>query len=109
MKREDRNIKKKWKPIESALLQAKKIGLIDFIWFFKNPLESEKNLFYLTLFGEISKGEYNEDGALFEKYYKYIKEVRIKRLYTLGKSINLPFQIEKVAPKKETKGIKFQI
>ncbi|WP_236870160.1 hypothetical protein [Candidatus Bandiella numerosa] len=109
MKRDDRNIKKKWKPVEKALLQGKKIGLIDFHWLFKEPSDAEKSLFNLTLFGEISNGKYNEDGSLYEQYYKYIKEVQIKRLYDLGSSINLPFDIEKVTPKKASKGIKIQI
>ena len=109
LNRDDRNLRKKWKPVEKALLHGKKIGLIDFTWSFKEPLDSEKNLFNLTLFGEIAEGEYNKDGTLDQIYYKHIREVQIKRLYSLGNSITLPFSIEKIVPKKESKGIKFQI
>ena len=109
LNRRDRNLKKKWKPIEKALLHGKHIGLIDFSWYFKEPSESEKKLFTITLFGEISEGKYDANGVLEEIYYKYIREVRIKRLYDLGNTINLPFSIEKTIPKKDSKGIKLQI
>lgn len=109
LNRNDRNIKKKWKPIEKALLHGKKIGLIDFHWTFKEPIISEKHLFSISLFGEISEAKYDKEDHLLEHYYRYIENVQIKRLYDLNRRINLPFDIEKIAPKKEAKGITLQI
>ena len=109
LNRNDRNIKKKWKPVEKALLHGKKIGLIDFSWTFKEPVHSEKHLFNISLFGEIIEPKYDKDGCLLEHYYRYIATVKIKRLYDLNRRINLPFDIEKVTPKKEAKGITLQL
>ena len=105
----ERNTKKKWRPIEKALLHGKKIGLIDFSWLFKEPTDSERHLFKISLFGDISEAEYTADGCLLDHYYKYISTVQIKRLYDLSGKIDMPFDIEKTPPKKEAKGITFQI
>lgn len=104
----ERNTQRKWKPIEKALLQAKELGLINFEWSFRELSQNEikKDDIETNLFHEISNIQYNEDGKLLDKYYKYIEKVKVKRNYALNeKEVLLPFELEKEEPKKETKPI----
>ena len=94
--RSERNLKKKWKPIEKALIRARKLRLLQFKWTFKEIPDTERNKFKTNLFGEITEGEYQEDETLKDEYYKYIKVVEIIRIYHLNApQIDLPFALEK--------------
>ena len=99
----ERDTKRKWKPIEKALVRAKELGLIDFKWHFRELTENEKNTDNIrtNLFGEI---EINYEGykTLNNEYYKYIESVTIHRNYNLNsEQIALPFALEQEKPKKE--------
>ena len=110
--KEERNLQKKWKPIEKALMEGKKVDLIDYIWVFKHKNEipeKDRNNFEFNLLEEISNPKYKKTGQLEDRYYKYIESVRIRRLYDLDSSIKLPFNIEDKEPKKEKVGIKLEI
>jgi hypothetical protein len=108
----DRNTKRKWKPIERALLRAKEFGLIDFKWNFReiSNIEQKKENLSVNLFHEISNPIYDSDGRLEEIYYKYINSVQIKRNYALNNTtqVELPFALEKQEPKREQKAMKVQ-
>ena len=104
----DRNIKRKWKPIEKALLLAKELDLIEFQWKFRTITENKKlkDNIITSLFNEIDHTIYTNNNILDEKYYKYIESVIIKRTYQLNnQQITLPFILETQEPKKEKKGI----
>ena len=105
----DRNLQRKWKPIEKALLQAKKLNLFDFEWVFNTPPNKNKDQFSVNLFDEISNPKYSQDNTLQDEYYKHIKYVIIKRIYNLSNQpVDLPVKLEKIDPKREKKGIKAQ-
>lgn len=105
----ERNLKRKWKPIEKALLKARELNLFDFEWIFKPLPEHEKGNYSTNLFGEIQDPAYNEDGTLLEDYYKHIASVSVHRVYNLNApSLSLPVDLEKVPPKREKRGIKAQ-
>ena len=103
----DRHITRKWKIIEKALIEAKKLRLIDYKWnFIKPTLQNlqEDNL-TLNLFDEII--EKNEIDTLDDNYYKYIDNVTILRTYNLGDhDIHIPFELENEKATREQKGIK---
>ena len=102
----DRNIKRKWKPIEKALLLAKELDLIEFQWKFRTITENKKlkDNIITSLFNEIDHTIYTNNNILDEKYYKYIESVIIKRTYQLNnQQITLPFILETQEPKKEKK------
>ena len=104
----ERNMQRKWKPIEKALLRAKELELVSFEWQFReiNDTDIQKDSIKTNLFHEIAEIEYNEEGKLLDKYYKYIKTVKIKRIYVLNeKDLTLPFELEKEEPKKDSKPI----
>lgn len=104
----ERDTKRKWKPIEKALLQAKNLGLINFEWKFREITDNEKikDDIETNLFHEIAQAEYNEEKKLLDKYYKYIEKIIIQRNYNLNdKEISLPFNLEEQEAKKETKPI----
>lgn len=107
--RDERSLKKKWKPIEKALLGGTKVGLISYTWAFKVAPENEQDKFATNLFGEITNPRFTADGTLEDKYYKYIDSVIIRRLYDLGSRLNLPFNIEDQELKREAKGLKLQL
>ena len=102
----DRNIKRKWKPIEKALLLAKELDLIEFQWKFRTITENKKlkDNIITSLFNEIDHTIYTNNNTLDEKYYKYIESVIIKRTYQLNnQQITLPFILETQEPKKKKK------
>jgi hypothetical protein len=104
----ERNMQRKWKPIEKALLRAKELELVNFEWKFReiNNTDIQKDNIKTNLFHEICEVEYNEEGKLLDKYYKYIHAVQIKRTYVLNeKDLTLPFALEKEEPKKDSKPI----
>lgn len=97
----EHSTKRKWKPIEKALLQAKALDLVDFQWQFREITQAEIKQDNLTtnLFSEISDIEYNENKTLKEIFYKYIKKVKIRRMYNLNApQIELPFNLEDEEP-----------
>jgi hypothetical protein len=104
----ERDTKRKWKPIEKALLQAKGLGLIEFKWNFKELTENERNTNSIktNLFGEIEIADENSQ-TLPKDYYKHIESVTIRRIYNLNsEQIALPFTLEEQEPKREKKGMK---
>jgi hypothetical protein len=106
----ERDTKRKWKPIEKALLQAKGLGLIDFKWNFKELTENERrtNNISTNLFGEIEIAVGNSQ-ALPKDYYKHIESVTIRRIYNLNnEQIALPFSLEEQEPKREQKAMKVE-
>lgn len=100
----------KWQPIEKALEKAKKIGLLEYKWIFREVEEHEKfadNL-KLNLFKEIDN-EYLSS-PLHRPYYKYIAKVHIMRNYPLSEGkLALPFEIEKDKAIKSSSSIGFEI
>jgi len=92
--------RRKWKPIEKALIKGKEAGLIQFNWHFKNVAkENNDEEIQNNLFQEIDP-EFNPNGTLKTNYYKYISSVDIIRNYPLNSpAIELPFNIEKEKPK----------
>ena len=105
----ERALNRKWKPIEKGLLEAKKLGLIEFQWNFRRTEETErkKDNLNVDLFGDIMGVEYDDKNRLKGKFYKYIETVTVKRLYNLKKEqMKLPFSLEKEEPKREQKEMK---
>lgn len=108
--KEEHSIKKKWKPIEKALLRGKKLNLIDFQLQFRQITESEKQQdgIATNLFMEITQVPYNADGTLKDEFYKYIKTVKIRRMYNLNApKIDLPFTLEDEEPIKQKEKAEF--
>ena len=105
----ERALNRKWKPIEKGLLEAKKLGLIEFQWNFRRTEETErkKDNLNVDLFGDIMGVEYDDKNRLKGKFYKYIETVTVKRLYNLKKEqMKLHFSLEKEEPKREQKEMK---
>lgn len=107
----ERDTKRKWRPIEKALLQARGLGLIEFKWQFREITEKEKiqdNLQF-DLFDVIVDKQDEKNTTLEQHYYKYIEKVTIHRMYNLSSEhITLPFVLEQEEPKKEIGKMKAQ-
>ena len=109
LNKSERDTKRKWRPIEKALMWGKKLDLIEFRWKFKEtePQNITKDNINTNLFGEIEGKYNNNDNTLNEKYYKYIESVIVKRIYNLNDGqITLPFALEQEEPKKDKKEMK---
>jgi hypothetical protein len=110
LNKSERDTKRKWKPIEKALMWAKELGLIDFKWNFRELTENEKHADNIStnLFAEIEIN-YQDYKTLNNEYYKYLESVTIHRNYNLNsEQITLPFTLEQEEPKKEKGSMRVQ-
>lgn len=104
---QERNMRRRWLPIEKSLLKAKKIRLIDYSWNFVeiNQKKADKDNIDIDEFNNITNVLFDENGYLEHKYFKYIKSITIKRLYPLhsNEQLSLPIDIDQDKPKKYSK------
>jgi hypothetical protein len=104
----ERGLQKKWKPIEGCLIKGVRIDLIEYEWIFREVSDQEKERDNLKTdqFNIIVLPE-RKDEVLLDKLYKYIRAVKVRRLYNLNhKQILLPFNLESQEPKKKQKIMK---
>lgn len=99
---------RKWQPIEKALIRAKNVHLIQYIFNFREVTNSEihRDELEVNSFNEIISYSYNESGELNDKFYKYIKSVTIIRVYELeAPVIELPYALEEPSPSRDISSI----